>query len=94
MSTRVGPQLTPAGRPLPLGLIGQCQALGITKYDLVPTIQYAYELQISCDAENASRYFAALTDLSHSSLPDVEALSMLVATEQSIGRYTEGDFGL
>ncbi|OCF60484.1 hypothetical protein L486_00117 [Kwoniella mangroviensis CBS 10435] len=61
--------------------------LGVTKQDRAQTVEIAYGLQISCDAESAPSYLSALEKIAEAPIYGRESLQMRVALERSLDKY-------
>jgi hypothetical protein len=51
----------------------------------------AYTSQIGCDAQHTPRYLEALERLSKMNLRDDQEIQVLLATERSLNKFTEGE---
>ncbi|KAL1413629.1 ubiquitin-specific protease ubp2 [Vanrija albida] len=65
--------------------------LGASIHDVPSTIEDAYDLQVSDDAENTPQYLGALERISKSQLFGSDTLQIRVATERSMDRYTDDE---
>jgi ubiquitin carboxyl-terminal hydrolase 25/28 len=67
-----------------------CHKLGVTKWDVASTVEKAYDLQCGCASTEAPSLLGALQLLSQQPIQGKEALQMKVATERSLGKFTDG----
>lgn len=65
--------------------------LGVMPRDTVGTIETAYDMQVSCDAQNVATYLGAIEKLAHAPVQASDLLQVKVATERSLDRYTDED---
>jgi len=55
-------------------------------------IPITYKWQMDCDRERLPKYLGAVERLSRHPLPGADDLKILVATERSLGRYTDSQY--
>jgi len=67
-------------------------ALGLSKFDTADMIPITYKWQMDCDRERLPKYLGAVERLSRHPLPGADDLKILVATERSLGRYTDSQY--
>lgn len=67
-----------------------CHLLGVSYQDVSGTVDKAYDLQISCDSRNTSKYLGALQIISDQQVTGKESLQMKLVVERSLGKYTSG----
>ncbi len=65
--------------------------LGVSPEDTIETIDKAYDFQMSEDHAHSAAHFSALDELSKVERPDIEILSLKVALERSMDRFTTDD---
>ena len=62
----------------------------MSKYDTADMIPQMYKWQRECDQRRTPQYLGAVERLSNSRIQGADDLQTLVATERSLGKYTDG----
>jgi hypothetical protein len=70
------------------------QTLGMSVYDSAKVVPTTYEWQVGCDSKNIPAYLGAVERLSKDRLQGADDLQYLVATQRSLGRFTDSQSSL